>query len=229
MRMRVIGLDLSLTAPGMSLAERSETLRTDAKRGDKRFCDIRDWLMHYVGAYSPRRHAEPLRLAMTEAVPPYDHASSGLERVHGVAREVLARYDVPLVYVNVSALKMFATGNGRADKADVMAVVRDRWGIPVKDDNESDATVLRVMGELFLTGVGLLGNGARPMLLPGIGAIEWPLRPGDPDWPQPYGPITRKPVTKKCRHGSVCLRNGDEWLHPFDVTVCTKPPKVGAR
>jgi crossover junction endodeoxyribonuclease RuvC len=213
----VIGLDLSLTAPGLAVVGRTETLRTDAKRGDKRLGDIRDWLMHYAAT----RH---LSLAMIEAVPPYDHASSSLERIHGVAREVLARFDVPFAYVNVTALKRFATGNGRADKSDVMAVVRDQWGIDVKDDNASDASVLRVMGEVFLSGVGLLGAGSA-LILPSLSAIDWPLRPDDPSWPQPYGVIRQKPVRKKCKDGYVSLKNGDHWVHPFNMAVCTKPPK----
>lgn len=217
--MSVIGLDLSLAAPGLSAYRPlrkpySTTLITDPKRGDRRYCDIRDWLVYNIADYR-------YRLAMIEAVPPYDFASSGLERVHGIAREVLARYDVPFAYVNVSALKRFATGDGRADKAEVMRVVRDEWQFEVDDDNQGDATVLRVMGELFLSGAGF-GTDYQQAA---IQAVNWPLFPGEPDWPQPYGALRRKPVTKKCKHGMVSLRSGDHWLHPFSVAVCDKPPK----
>lgn len=216
--MSVIGLDLSLAAPGLSAGQAgwpplATALATDAKRGDRRYCDIRDWLIFYIANHGHR-------LAVIEAVPPYDFASSGLERVHGIAREVLARYDVPFAYVNVSALKKFATGNGRADKREVMAMVRNGWGFPVEDDNASDATVLRVMGELFLNGVRFGAN----FQLDAARAVDWPLFPGKTEWPQPYGPLPRKPVTKRCKHGYVCLRNADHWLHPFDVAVCDKPP-----
>jgi Holliday junction resolvasome RuvABC endonuclease subunit len=216
----VIGLDLSLTAPGMAApGQRPETVRTDAKRGDKRFCDIRDWLIYNI---EPRRWGERrVDLAMIEAVPPYDHASSGLERVHGVAREVLARYDIPFAYVNVTALKAFATGNGRADKAEVMAWIEKMYGWAPEDDNQADAWVLRKMGEVLPADPFFHS----PSQLQALSSIAWPLRPGDPHWPQPYGTLTRKPVTKKCRHGVICLKNGDGWLHPFNVVTCDKPPK----
>jgi Holliday junction resolvasome RuvABC endonuclease subunit len=220
--MSVMGLDLSLTAPGM-VADRvlgtlvSETLRTDPRRGDKRYCDIRDWLVYYA-------HDIPYSLAVIEAVPPYDHASSGLERVHGIAREVLARYDIPFAYVNVTALKAFATGNGRADKSEVMDYAEAETGKRPADDNQADGWVLHRMGELFLA-TGLDLSWLNPAQAKAMGSVEWPLLPGDTSWPQPYGTLHRKPVTKKCKHGVVCLKNGDGWLHPFTVDACDKPPK----
>lgn len=212
--MSVIGLDLSLTAPGLAVTDRTETLRTDAKRGDKRLCDIRMWITHYAHTRAPR-------LAMIEAVPPYDHASAVLRDVHGVAREVLAQFDIPYAYVNVSALKAYATGDGRADKKEVMRVVREDWDIDVEDDNAADAAVLRAMGGTYLSGLG--GT------VPTLSAVEWPLTVPrgyvlPEPLPEPYGPLQRKPTTKKCKHGMVCLKNGDHWLHPFNVAVCDKPP-----
>lgn len=220
--MNVIGLDLSLSAPGIAIDRvlgslRMETLHTDPKRGDKRYCDIRDWLTHYV-------HDMPYSLAAIEDVPPYDKASAVLNRVHGVAREVLARYDIPFAYVNVTALKAFATGNGRAEKSEVMDYVEACTGRRPTDDNQSDAWVLQTMGKIFLAKNFPL-DAQRPASRKAIDSVEWPLFPHEPDWPQPYGPLRRKPVTKKCRHGSVCLKNGDHWLHPFTVAVCDKPPK----
>lgn len=219
--MKVIGLDLSLTAPALSITDMVPlglTLRTDAKRGDKRFCDIRDWLAAHVGQHRPR-------LALVEAVPPYDHASSGLERVHGVAREVLARYDVPFAYANVSAVKAYATGDGRADKVKVMAEVERETGWAPPDDNASDAYVLRWMGEDAQHGV-LLGALLTPAALQALSSIEWPMLPGVPYLPEPYGKIRRaRPKRAMCRHGVVCLLNGDSWIHPFTLAVCDKPPK----
>jgi Holliday junction resolvasome RuvABC endonuclease subunit len=225
--MNVLGLDLSLSSPGMA-AHRTlgqvftKTLSTDPKRGDKRFCDIRDWLEYHVKWL-------PYSLAMIEAVPPYDFASSGLERVHGVAREVLARYDVPFAYVNVTAVKAFATGNGRADKSEVMDYVEAETGERPADDNQADAWVLHKMGRAFLDPSTTLRHGFSTAQLKALDSVEWPLFPGETDWPQPYGPLRRKPVTKKCKHGVVCLRNGDHWLHPFVISVCDKPPKGVAR
>jgi hypothetical protein len=221
--MSVIGLDLSLAAPGLAVDDVTETLHTDPKRGDKRLCDIRAWLIHHVAGRSPRFHAGPLRLAMIEAVPPYDFASAVLERVHGVAREVLAYYDVPFAYVNVTALMAFATGKGRADTSEVMDYVEAETGKRPTDDNLADAWVLRRMGSVFLSPYPVLDLTVAQVKA--IDSVEWPLKPSDPEWPQPYGVIRRKPMTKKCKHGVVCLKNGDHWLHPFNVAVCDKPPK----
>lgn len=209
-----MGLDLSLTAPGLSFAGHRETLRTDAKTGDLRFCQIRDWLEYYVRGYQPA-------LAMIEAVPPYDHASSVLERVHGVAREVLARYGVPFAYVNVRAIKAFATGNGNADKTAVMDVVEVALGVRPADDNVADAYVLEWMGHEVLAG----GRQVEGTALQALSSITWPLKLG-PWLIQPYGELKRKPVTKMCGHKVVCLKNGDHWLHPFNVVQCDKPPKT---
>ncbi len=218
--MRVIGLDLSLTAPGIAPPGITPyTLRTDPSTGDKRYCRIRDEIEYNV---STHRVGRP-HLAMIEAVPPYDHASSGLERLHGIAREVLARYDVPFAYVNVTALKAFATGSGKADKPAVMAAVGRMTAWTPPDDNASDAWVLRKMGEVISADPFFHS----PAQLQALSSIAWPLKMGDPTWPQPYGPLRRKPVTKKCRHTIVCLKNGDEWLHPFTMTTCDKPPKAG--
>lgn len=212
--MNVIGLDLSLTAPGLSVGDtHGATLHTDAKRGDKRLCDIRDWIEYHLIAFRPV-------LAVIEAVPPYDHASSSLERVHGPAREILARHDVPIAYVNVSALKSFATGNGRADKGGVMAAVESMSGWAPGDDNQADAWVARRMGRLaFAPGSSQLHG--HPHRIAALSSVAWPL-----DLVAPYGAISaRKPVTKKCGHKVIVLRNGGDWLHPFTVDRCDKPPK----
>lgn len=212
--MNVIGLDLSLTAPGLSIGDQhGATLHTDAKRGDERFCDIRDWLDYHIAAYRPA-------LAVIEAVPPYDHASSGLERVHGVAREILARRLVPFAYVNVSALKAFATGNGRAEKDDVMAAVEAMSGWAPGDDNQADAWVARRMGQMALNPKAFLTEDY-PHRVAAMSSVSWPM-----DVVAPYGAISvRKPVVKKCGHKVIALKNGGDWLHPFTVDRCDKPPK----
>ncbi len=218
-RMGVIGLDLSLTAPGLSVADRVETLRINPNRGDGRFCDILDWINHYVAT-------RKIRLAMIEAVPPYDHASSSLERVHGIARERLARYGIPFAYVNVTALKAFATGNGRAEKSEVMDYVEQQTGRRPGDDNQADAWVLRRMGELFL-----FMDAEQYAVLPAaqakaLSSVDWPLFPLNPNWPAPYGRVGRqRRANKKCGHGHICLKNGERWLHPFNIAICDKPPK----
>jgi crossover junction endodeoxyribonuclease RuvC len=216
----VIGLDLSLTAPGLCIWDnKAVTLHTDAKTGDRRFCEIRDWIDYYLSR-------TPIMFAMIEAVPPYDFASSGLERVHGVAREILARHGVPFAYVNVTALKSFATGDGRADKADVMAAVEAESGWRPDDDNCADAWMLRRMGLTVRYGRSVWDD----QWVQPLSSVEWPIRPGVENWVEPYGATsTRKLVRKMCGHKTLAMRNGDHWIHPFNVVVCDKPPKTTAR
>ena len=47
---------------------------------------------------------------------------------------------IPYKGVPVGTIKKFATGNGAASKASMMAAVEDRWGVEhLIDDNEADA------------------------------------------------------------------------------------------
>lgn len=50
--------------------------------------------------------------------------------------------DVRPVAVNASTLKKWATGSGRASKADMIVAARERFGVGTEDDNEADAVCL---------------------------------------------------------------------------------------
>jgi Holliday junction resolvasome RuvABC endonuclease subunit len=211
----IIGLDLSMTAPGLcTYPGRAESLRLDAKDGDRRFCAIRDWLVYHI-------HGAHLALAVIEATPPYHSASASLERVHGVAREVLARHDVPFAYVSPSTLKLYATGNGNAGKAEMIASAaaqaHDGTWIPA-DSDQADAWHLQQMGRLATQPDNWP---ASPRRVQAMSSVRWPLD----SVLEPYGPLRRQPVTKKCGHKVISLKNGDHWLHPFTMAVCDRPPK----
>ncbi|MGR6579286.1 hypothetical protein ACT89R_01775 [Rhodococcus qingshengii] len=65
--------------------------------------------------------------------------------------EFLARRKIPVVAVNVGTLKLFATGNGRADKPEVMQSMRELWPhAKIRNDNESDALALATIGAFHL-------------------------------------------------------------------------------
>lgn len=53
-----------------------------------------------------------------------------------IAREM---GDVPIIEVNPSSLKKFATGNGRADKLQMIRAAKTMLGIETDDDNIADA------------------------------------------------------------------------------------------
>jgi len=52
-----------------------------------------------------------------------------------------AEHGIELMPVHTATLKKFATGNGRASKADMIQAARER-GCNVQDDNEADAVLL---------------------------------------------------------------------------------------
>ncbi len=61
----------------------------------------------------------------------------------------LARLGIPVAEINPGTLKKFATGNGRADKAQVIAAMRALWPYAaVRNDNEADALSLASAGAL---------------------------------------------------------------------------------
>ena len=213
--MNVLGLDLSINGAGICADDRAaETILGTAKMGDLRLSNIYDAVLHY--SRQRRGALHPITLAMMEQNPPNANRGNVLDYVHGAARAALAKNGIPYAYVNPYTLKIFATDDAGADKAAMIAAAEKACGWRPGDDNQADAWWLRRMGLAALAG----GRGLVGRQLSALSAVAWP------EWIRPYGAVAaRKLVTGKCRHGSVCLRNGDHWLHPFDVTVCTKPPK----
>lgn len=62
-----------------------------------------------------------------------------LAEFHGVMQELCATLDVPIVYVNQKDLKKWATGNGNADKKEMIEYCEKRWHLTPLDDNNADA------------------------------------------------------------------------------------------
>lgn len=63
-----------------------------------------------------------------------------LSEFRGVLYELCAELNVPIVFFNVSNIKKWATGDGRADKKKMMEYAIRRWHIdPEGDDNVGDA------------------------------------------------------------------------------------------
>lgn len=218
--MNVLGLDLSINGTGICADDRAaETLHGTAKMGDERLSRVYDAVLYYSGGRRVSNGSIALGLvglAMLELSLPHANRGNVMDYVHGAARAALAKNDIPYAYVHPNTLKIFATGDAGADKPAMIDGVQAETGWLPADDNQADAWWLRRMGLAALAG----GRGLVGRQLSALSAVEWP------EWILPYGAVsTRKLVTQKCRHGSVCLLNGDHWLHPFDVTVCTKPPK----
>ncbi len=56
---------------------------------------------------------------------------------------------IPVLAVAPTQVKKFATGNGKATKAQVIAGVRKYWGFCTKNDNIADAFVLALIGYYY--------------------------------------------------------------------------------
>lgn len=67
----------------------------------------------------------------------------------GVLKMAAAELGIPMLLVPPKTLKMFATGNGNADKDMVIATVKDYWGHDIPNDDEADAFALMKLGQAY--------------------------------------------------------------------------------
>lgn len=140
-RLRVLGLDLSLTATGICLTDGvALTIKTRQKDGDRRLVVIADALASMIGDGSSGD------LAVIEDLPRHAMAAGITGMVHGVARAVLLRAGIPYALVVPATLKAFATGKGSGGKTPMAMAAYKRAGVEFGDDNQCDAWWLRMAG-----------------------------------------------------------------------------------
>jgi crossover junction endodeoxyribonuclease RuvC len=137
---RVVGLDLSLTSPGVAVGAGLHIPKPPRKLvGAPR---IR-WITNAVTA-----HAADLYViegpAYSRALGAGHHEAAGLW--WAVQLELWER-DIPVAIVPPSVLKKYATGRGNASKDQVLAAVVRRYAhMPITGNDEADAYVLYAMG-----------------------------------------------------------------------------------
>lgn len=152
---RVIGWDLSIAATGTaSPAGDLHTIPTKTEDGDRRLLTIEQYLLDSAAPLG-RNAAD---FAVLEDLPRNANAAGVTGMVHGIARRILLEAGIPYVLVVPATLKLYATGNGHATKADMRMALYQRMGIDERDDNRVDAWWLRCMGLDWL--------GATPVRLP---------------------------------------------------------------
>ncbi|PTR42045.1 Holliday junction resolvasome RuvABC endonuclease subunit [Rhodococcus sp. OK611] len=159
----IVGLDPSLTAAGIAVVKHPRHADTPNR---PRLAAV--GAQGHRGATLPERsirvgeqaerilRAMPATvcLVMIEAlplVPPNPNAASLFqERAALVLRvvEYLTKRRIPVVDVNVATLKLWATGNGRAEKTAVLEAMQTLWPhAEIGDnDNKSDALALATIG-----------------------------------------------------------------------------------
>lgn len=66
--------------------------------------------------------------------------------------QMLTRQGIPVVAINVSKVKIYATGRGNKHEKDevMLAIVRRYPDAPIQNNDEADATVLAMMGARLL-------------------------------------------------------------------------------
>lgn len=152
--MRVLSLDISLTATGIATAADGRVCDSGVicGKGDgvARLIDIRNRVMDRVDAFKPD-------LVVMEDFSYGSSDGKAFERA-GCAYMIRAELfsdKVPYCAVSPMALKKFACGSAGSAKAPVkkelvLLNVFKRWGHDVKDNNEADALVLAHIGMCLL-------------------------------------------------------------------------------
>lgn len=157
----VVGLDPSLTAAGIAVIKHPQ--HSDTPNAPRLVCvgasgqngDSLPTRSIRVGDQAERilrSMPASVRLVVVEALPPKPPLNTKLyqERAALVLRvvEFLARRRIPVVDVGVTTLKLWATGDGSADKAAVVDAMQTLWPHAAigGNDNKSDALALATMG-----------------------------------------------------------------------------------
>lgn len=141
--LRVLALDLSITAPGICLPDgTTSTFKTNPKDGDRRLQHIVDHVGLALGE-GPDDIGDGVDLVIIEGPVVRSSAAVTIGMVHGAVRLRLLDFDTPYVLITPATLKAYATGKGNADKTAMAIAALKRTGREFADDNQVDAAWLR--------------------------------------------------------------------------------------
>ena len=154
--MRVLGLDLSLTATCLALVDTDDRLVVDTwTHGTKPTTDDLDARLHRLDQITDHvASLDRLGLVVVEGPSLGQRAQAGTFERAGLWWLTLARLrpHVPVVEVPPSTLKRYATGKGNASKDAVLLAVARRYPhVDVQSNDEADALVLASMGARHLS------------------------------------------------------------------------------
>lgn len=135
--MKVVGLDLSMTATGMCWstvggASVWELVKTKGT-SDARLVAIRDRIRERLD------YIEPVDLVLIEGFLNKSMSAGITGMVHGAVRSMLIEYGYPYATLPPSSLKKYATGRGGADKRSMSVEAFKRGAVEFSDDNTCDA------------------------------------------------------------------------------------------
>jgi crossover junction endodeoxyribonuclease RuvC len=174
---RVVGIDPSLTGTGIAtITEHGPTVDTivtkptgDTTRDrDRRMQRIADRVLDIVGRSTGLVVIEGPAFSRGASPHTWDRAGLWWRLVHE-----LHAADVPLAVCGPTVRAKWATGNGGAGKAVVVAAAARMWpDVPITDDNAADALVFATMAAQHLDvpmPVRLLARHTEA-----LGGVNWP-------------------------------------------------------
>ena len=136
-RKEVLALDIATHTGYFSVHEAGTWNFTESRRrnGNRMHGAFRTVLVSFIRAHGIRR-------VVTEdvSVNRYFYDMRRLSELRGILIEVWDSLGLPEPeFVNPAVLKKWATGNGHATKAQMVAACKERYGIIPVDDNAADA------------------------------------------------------------------------------------------
>jgi hypothetical protein len=160
--MKIVGLDLSITATGVADRDGHAYTIKPAPRGDGRLVEIRDCVGLAVGGCD---------LVAIEDLPTHAKAAGITGMVHGAVRAALIMWGIRYVLITPASLKKYATGKGNCDKTAMALAAFKRAGVEFGDDNQCDAWWLRAMA---LDHYGEPVVGLPQAQRAAMDAVQWP-------------------------------------------------------
>jgi hypothetical protein len=133
---RILALDLSITATGLCTPDGDHDVYHPCLDKEWRIRDVRNMVARTV---RPNAVTPVVDLVVIEDYLVRTPAAAMLGMLHGAVRVALMDAAIPYFVVAPATLKVYATGNGRADKADMRVELLKRTGLDVRDDNAVDA------------------------------------------------------------------------------------------
>lgn len=136
-REQVLALDIATHTGYFSMHEAGTWNFTESRRrnGNKLHGAFRAMLLAFIRRYDIRQI-----VAEDVCVNRHFYDMRRLAELRGILLEVCDELDLPEPeFVNVTTLKKWATGDGRATKARMIDACRQRYGILPIDDNAADA------------------------------------------------------------------------------------------
>lgn len=147
---RILGLDLSYTATGVSRPDgANELIKTKPIEGQ--FGKVTRCI--YI-AKTVREHVRQSGAThvVCEGGVSRSFAAWDSGALHGVVKSMLLEADIPWIDIAPASLKKFATDNGQCSKDAMIAAAIRAFGFEGSDNNLADALILRRMGEQSISG-----------------------------------------------------------------------------